>query len=431
MRAGTGGIRRLTRRRLPAADDLASVQIALQPIIEVATGDVIAAEALARFAGTTTPVEQIFAIAHASGRGAELEAACVRAALLTRDRLPLGTRLSVNVSPDALSHPAIEAAFAGDLDGVIVEITEHASSDPSAVSASLEWLRRRGAQVAVDDTGSGYAGLLRLAALDPDIVKLDRTLVTGLRDSLFQTAIVEALVTLAARLGWRVLGEGVESLRDLVALAEIGVDYAQGRVIASATDPLPEIDPAAVEACRGARSRLLSGAPPYDHIAVSVEDLTAARAGTPAVEDLSAIVRAAADTLDVDLVSVSVLVDSDRLRTLASTDPGVDEPAYRISDFPALLRALHTGALIEAHVTDQDLHAAARRYLAARGLSSLLIVPVLGDAGPIAVLDLSRREGRHWTARDITRARRLGDQLAQMMAARPPTDTARRPKRPA
>jgi EAL domain-containing protein (putative c-di-GMP-specific phosphodiesterase class I) len=424
MRAGTGGARRLTRRRLRSGGDLGSVQIALQPIIEVATGEVVAAEALARFAGTTTPVEQIFAIAHASGRGAELEAACVRAALLTRDGLPPGARLSVNVSPDALSHPAIEAAFAGDLEGVIVEITEHASSDPSAVSASLEWLRRRGAQIAVDDTGSGYAGLLRLAALDPDIVKLDRTLVTGLRDSLPQTAIVEALVTLAARLGWRVLGEGVESLRDLVALAEIGVDYAQGTVIAPARDPLPDVDPAAVEACRSARSRLLSGAPPYGHVAASVEDLTAARAGTPAGEDLSAIVQAAADALDVELASVSVLVDADRLRTVASTDPTAGEPAYRISDFPALLRALHTGALIEAHATDQDLHAAARRYLTARGLESLLIVPVLGDAGPIAVLDLSRREGRRWTARDITQARRLGDQLAQMMTARPPTEEA-------
>jgi EAL domain-containing protein (putative c-di-GMP-specific phosphodiesterase class I) len=415
MSAGTRGIRRVSRRCLRHPDDLGSVQIALQPIIEVATGAVVAAEALARFAGTPTPVEEIFAVAHASGRGAELEAACVRAALVSRESLPPDVQLSVNVSPDAISHPAIEAAFAGDLDGVIVEITEHASSDPSGVKASLDWLRRRGARVAVDDTGSGYAGLLRLAALDPDIVKLDRTLVTGLRDSLPQTAIVEALVTLSARLGWRVLGEGVESLRDLAALAEIGVDYAQGTVIAAAEAPLPSVDPAAVRACRTARKRLLSGAPPYAHIATGLDGLSASRIGSPAEDDLDAAVRLAADTLSVDLVSVSAL-RSGRLRTLAATDPSVEDPGYLITDFPALLRALETGALIEAHVTDQDLHPAARRYLAARGLDSLLIVPVVADGVPLGVLDLSRREGRRWTAREITWARRLGDQLAQVLA---------------
>ena len=84
MDAGTRGIRHLGRRRRGRADDFGSVHIVLQPIIEVATGAVVAAEALARFAGTPAPVEQIFAVAHASGRGDELEAAYIRAALLRR-----------------------------------------------------------------------------------------------------------------------------------------------------------------------------------------------------------------------------------------------------------------------------------------------------------------------------------------------------------
>ena len=423
MDAGTRGIRHLGRRRRDRADDFGSVHIVLQPIIEVATGAVVAAEALARFAGTSIPVEQIFAVAHASGRGAELEAACIRAALVRRADLPAGARLSVNVSPDALSHPAISAAFTGDLDGIIVEITEHVSSDPSAVRSSLDWLRGRGAQVAVDDTGSGYAGLLRLAALDPDIVKLDRTLVTGLRDSLPQTAIVEALVTLSARLGWRVLGEGVESLSDLAALAEIGVDYAQGTIIAAAADPMPAVDAAAVEACRTARTRLLSGAPRYDHVEGGLDDLpAAARAGMPPAADLADVVQKAAGSYNVDLVSVS-LVDGTRLRTVASTDPSVADPAYRITDFPALQLTLDSGSLIEAHLADEDLHPAARRYLTARGLEGLLIVPIIADGEAIGVLDLSRHNSRRWTAREITRARRLGEQLGQIVADRPgPTD---------
>jgi hypothetical protein len=273
--------------------------------------------------------------------------------------------------------------------------------------------------VAVDDTGSGYAGLLRLAALDPDIVKLDRTLVTGLRDSLPQTAIVEALVTLSARLGWQVLGEGVESLRDLAALAEIGVDYAQGMIIAPAADPMAAVDPAAVDACRTARKRLLSGARPYDHVEGSLDDLPPARAGLLPEADLAVVVQSAAASYNVDLVSVSLVMDGARLRTLASTDPTMEDPAYWIADFPALLLALDSGALIEAHLADQDLHPAARHYLTAHGLDSLLIVPIVADGVAIGVLDLSQHNGRRWTAREITRARRLGEQLAQVVADRP------------
>jgi EAL domain-containing protein (putative c-di-GMP-specific phosphodiesterase class I) len=235
---------------LPA--DVITPRIAFQPIVDVTTGLVVAVEALARFdrypfdgdgshgdAGGVA-VEQTFAAAYAAGRGHLLEAACVRAAFERRGELPSGVFLSVNVSPDALSHPAVQDALAGNLAGVIVEVTEHAASRPVQLVDDLRRLRRRGAVIAVDDASKGHSGLQRLAALRPDLVKLDGQLVTGARRSADRMATIQDIVQFTRRLDSSVLGEGVESPADLELLAELEVDYAQGNGIAA---PRPSYEP--------------------------------------------------------------------------------------------------------------------------------------------------------------------------------------------
>src|SRR5207245_5694109 len=134
----------------------------------------VAAEALARFPSLGhPPVDEVFATAHASGSGADLEATCLRLALSKRHEMPDGVMLSVNVSPDALADPGVQRALSGDLTGVIVEVTEHAATDSQVLDRQLAEVRQRGALIAVDDLSTGYAGLLRLTTLRPDIVKLD------------------------------------------------------------------------------------------------------------------------------------------------------------------------------------------------------------------------------------------------------------------
>ncbi|MCW2522460.1 MAG: diguanylate phosphodiesterase, partial [Frankiales bacterium] len=94
-----------------------SVEMALQPIVSVASGALVAAEALARFPGNLdTPVDETFAVAYAAGRGPELEAACLRAALRKRfEELDSDIAITVNVSPDALQHPSVRSALRCDL----------------------------------------------------------------------------------------------------------------------------------------------------------------------------------------------------------------------------------------------------------------------------------------------------------------------------
>ena len=226
----------------------------LQPIIDVATGSLHAMEALARF--PTAPelsVTRVIAAAHAAGAGFAVERACLRSALARRRDLPPDVRLAVNVSPDVLVSAEVDALWDADLHGIIIEITEHRASDPAALLAALDRLRARGAAIAVDDLGIGHAGLLRLATLRPDIVKLDRSIVRGLRGNRAHRAVAEGLVAFSRGLGASVIGEGVEDLDDLVALAESGVDYAQGWAIGvPALRPGP-ISPVIVGVCRGLR----------------------------------------------------------------------------------------------------------------------------------------------------------------------------------
>jgi EAL domain-containing protein (putative c-di-GMP-specific phosphodiesterase class I) len=220
--------------------DPAAIEIVLQPIVAIRTGAVVAAEALARFPEWFGwPARRVFPAAHAAGCGADLEAACVRVALERRAELPGSVALAVNVSPDAACHPLVRDALDTDLTGVIVEIVETRASDPEALGEAITAFRRRGALIAVDDTGSGYAGPARLRALRPELVKIDRSLVSGVHDNHVKLAVIEALVELAGGIGARVVGEGVETGEDLRTLADLDVDYAQGWAIGRPAAQLP------------------------------------------------------------------------------------------------------------------------------------------------------------------------------------------------
>jgi EAL domain-containing protein (putative c-di-GMP-specific phosphodiesterase class I) len=328
------------------------VAIVFQPIVDVWSGSIVAAEALARFpAQPDLSPAAVFARAHETGSGAVLEAACVHAGLRRRSELPDGVLLCVNVSPDALTDPGLQRGLPEDLHGVVLELTEQAATEPGAIRRSLLTLRERGALLAIDDASTGYAGLLRLARLRPDIVKLDRSLVAGARDRVEQSAVIEALVSLSRRIGARVLGEGVETLDDFTHLAALDVDYAQGWVIARPAPTLPTVSASAVAACRAARADLLSSAASRSPLtpAADLLAITAALTGSARRADLDAAMRAAALSLGVDEVTLSTRSERDRLREVSSTSPTSDHTDYRLGDFPATRHALATGSMIEAH----------------------------------------------------------------------------------
>ena len=96
------------------------------------------------------------------------------------------------------------------------------------LEAELAALRARGARVALDDAGAGYAGLQQIIRIAPDILKLDRALVHGAHADGSRQALLEALIGFASSTGAAICAEGVEDLDDLRTLVALDVTYAQG-----------------------------------------------------------------------------------------------------------------------------------------------------------------------------------------------------------
>ena len=229
-----------------------------QPIVDTARGTVVGYESLARFGGPADAGPDCwFALAHAAGVGAELEAQVLERALEARSALPPNCFLSVNVGPQALLSTPVADVFAdaGDLRGVVVEITEQTAVDNyDVLSDAIAPVRAAGALLAVDDAGAGFASLKHITVLRPDFVKVDRDLVAGIDADETKAAVVEALGMFTSRLDSWLVAEGVETIAELDRLVSLHVPLAQGYGLGR---PQPAMEPADADAlalCRQRRS---------------------------------------------------------------------------------------------------------------------------------------------------------------------------------
>jgi EAL domain-containing protein (putative c-di-GMP-specific phosphodiesterase class I) len=140
---------------------------------------------------------------------------------------------------------------------VCLEVTETAVlRRPEVARQTLHALRRLGVRVALDDFGLGYSSLTHLKALPVDVVKVDRSFVAELCESTQDRAVVEAVLTLARRMGLTVIAEGVETLGQDAVLRELGCPVVQGflygRPVPAADVALPALDaqPGAIASSR-------------------------------------------------------------------------------------------------------------------------------------------------------------------------------------
>lgn len=402
---------------------LGSIEIVLQPIVELTTGATHGMEALTRFTcAPKVPAEEIFAQAYADGYGPELEAACLRAALKRRADLPPGVRLAVNLSPDVLQNSSAADLWSDDrdddLDGVIIEVTEHVANDPAQLREQFAELRLRGAAIAVDDVGTGYAGLLRLATMHPDFVKIDRTIVTGARDNAAQRAVLEALVTFAHGIGASTIGEGVESLEDLVVLAEFDVDFAQGWAIGKPASTPKPVSKLVAASCRRTRRQVLQRRVSSGGAAAATYGMHAATSALSEASGLSELndaVALAALELGIDVVLVSLVGADARLREVASSSRHIDPVEYRIADYPATKQVLDTGNTVEAHLTDPTTDGNERRLMSTFGYASLLMIPIDVEGQALGLLEFAHRSPRRWTSQDIAHGRGLARHLGHAL----------------
>lgn len=208
------------------------VRLVYQPLVDLHRGVAVGYEALARFTPRlSTPPGPWFAAAIDTPQAAPLEALLVRTALSARADLPAGCFVSINVAPALLPSTDVLRAFGegGDLSDAVIELTEHARfSYGSDLRQAVTALRERGARFALDDVGAGWAGLKQVVDLRPDIVKLDRSLVSDAPQDPVRQAIAQMLLDLCSRLGVALLVEGVETYEELDLFARMGVPLAQG-----------------------------------------------------------------------------------------------------------------------------------------------------------------------------------------------------------
>lgn len=218
-----------------------SLWSALQPIVDLKTGEIIGHEALIRGpSGSDLAMpQQIFQYGADHGQERELEELCRSLGLSAGQRLPEGQRLFVNVDTRHEGLPIVPMGDEGPARPLAIEILERGELMGNAAALkSIQAWRAAGYAIVLDDYGAGYASLGSFLALQPDMIKIDRYVVNGLDADHRRMRAVEKMVALANETNTAVIAEGVETLGELRVLRALGVGYGQGFLFGK-----PERDP--------------------------------------------------------------------------------------------------------------------------------------------------------------------------------------------
>lgn len=214
-----------------------------QPKVDAATGRIVGAEALVRWAspkrGLVSPVQFIPVIDEIGlqGRLGEwvLDTACAQAMAWNRMGYS-ALAISVNVSPSQIHGGEIVTLVREALERhgleprhLELEVLESmAVDDASGTNSILAELRQMGVGIALDDFGTGYSSLVYLTQLPANVLKIDRGFIMHLLADKRQQAIVERIISLAKALNYVVVAEGVEEMEQMRMLAGMGCDLFQG-----------------------------------------------------------------------------------------------------------------------------------------------------------------------------------------------------------
>jgi EAL domain-containing protein (putative c-di-GMP-specific phosphodiesterase class I) len=245
--------------RLGLASDLrqalerSELKLHYQPKVDLASGQVVGAEALLRWQHSTQgqiPPDQFIGLAEQTGLIHPVTLWVVEEALRQHRAWRsegLQVPVAVNFSMRNLQEPEIVDVVAQLLrrwevpaSMLEIEMTESSlMADPARALDALRRLRGMGVKIAIDDFGTGYSSLAHLKQLPVDVLKIDRSFVREMQHDRSDQLIVRTTVDLAHHLGLRVVAEGIEDAATAGYLAQIGCDQAQGYYFAR---PLPAND---------------------------------------------------------------------------------------------------------------------------------------------------------------------------------------------
>ena len=253
------------RERLQLMEDLrdalrlGEIVLFYQPILDLASGLVTGAEALARWRhpsrGVLPPIAFLGLIADAGLMG-PFTMDVLDQALVQQSRWSMAgydVCVSVNISAASLRDDELPDKIAGLIakrsvnpSRITLEITEDSFiADPEQALLVLERLRGLGVELSIDDFGTGFSSLTYIRRLPVSELKLDRTFLTGAPEDRRAVSIIRSTVDLAHSLGLRIVAEGIENLEALELVDDLGCDAAQGYLMGRPV-PAEEFDLTAV-----------------------------------------------------------------------------------------------------------------------------------------------------------------------------------------
>ncbi len=413
-----GGDRAAVEFVLSVADGIVPVY---QPLVSLQTGKVSGYEALARFPHPPARrPDEWFAIATRCGLGPELERRAIEAALGATDR-PAGTYLSFNLSASALMNDSVIEVLPHDLSDVVIEITENERvSDPDGLTARLAPLRERGARVAVDDAGAGYSGLQQVMRIQPDIIKLDRSLVANVDSDPAKAALIDSFVRFAARTGASVCAEGIETPEELKVLADLDVTYGQGFGLARPAPAWAEVAPwvAGVVRPRTMRGDLATEPDANESADQRLAALTARLANVRSSDELRGL--AALMAAEIAAVEVALFrrgVDAGSLEAVTEHDWLPAGSPLALSYYPTLRAVLASQDVFQVQDTDAGADLGELALLGRSGHHSMLIAPVVAHGEVAGLLVAFGADDAPWTRAETSRARSVGHQLGAVLDA--------------
>ncbi|MBI5524235.1 MAG: EAL domain-containing protein [Desulfarculus sp.] len=218
-----------------------------QPLLSLRGQFLLGVEALCRgvhpTSGQLVPPQRLFARAHSDGLLIDLDRLCRRQALTAFRELSRqhpGLVLNLNFEAALLDQGVVGSGhllglvreLGLDPGRIVIELVESRVADLKALERFVETHKGHGFLLALDDVGTGHSNLERIAIIKPDVLKIDRGLISGLDRHYHKQEVTRALLNLAGKIGALVVAEGVEREEEALLALEMGVDVLQGYYLA-------------------------------------------------------------------------------------------------------------------------------------------------------------------------------------------------------
>ncbi|HEY0829047.1 MAG TPA: GGDEF domain-containing protein [Bacilli bacterium] len=218
------------------------VSTVFQPIVSLYDAGIFGYEALTR-----GPVDSCFHSPLALFEFAEQEGSVYELDKMVREKAIQGCqflkkdqRIFINIPAHIINDPQFTTGHTQTIlqqyglspTNVVLEITERSSIiDFPTVKKILEHYRNQGYQIAIDDAGAGYSSLQAIAELQPDFIKIDRSLICDIHKDKIKENILKTMITFAQKMNIHIIAEGIEQMDELEKLIRMGIPYAQGYLL--------------------------------------------------------------------------------------------------------------------------------------------------------------------------------------------------------